>query len=83
MISGTGAELEVDTETAREDQAARQRFSTSARPINRASLRRRFPAPRSCSSASRMSEKMHQDGGQVTNRLARRYKIPGFHDVPP
>jgi CO/xanthine dehydrogenase Mo-binding subunit len=29
-----------------------------------------------------MFEKMHIDGGQVTNASLADYKIPGFHDVP-
>jgi CO/xanthine dehydrogenase Mo-binding subunit len=29
-----------------------------------------------------MFEKMHLDGGQVTNASLADYKIPGFHDVP-
>ena len=30
-----------------------------------------------------MFEKMHLDGGQVTNASLADYKIPGMHDVPP
>ncbi len=30
-----------------------------------------------------MFEKMHLDGGQVTNASLADYKIPGIHDVPP
>jgi CO/xanthine dehydrogenase Mo-binding subunit len=30
-----------------------------------------------------MFEKMHIDGGQVTNASLADYKIPGIHDVPP
>jgi CO/xanthine dehydrogenase Mo-binding subunit len=29
-----------------------------------------------------MFEKMHIDGGQITNASLADYKIPGFHDVP-
>ena len=29
-----------------------------------------------------MFEKMHLDGGQVTNASLADYKIPGIHDVP-
>ena len=29
-----------------------------------------------------MFEKMHIDGGQVTNASLADYKIPGFHDLP-
>ncbi len=30
-----------------------------------------------------MFEKVHLDGGQVTNASLADYKIPGIHDVPP
>jgi CO/xanthine dehydrogenase Mo-binding subunit len=29
-----------------------------------------------------MFEKMHIDGGQITNASLADYKIPGFHDLP-
>jgi CO/xanthine dehydrogenase Mo-binding subunit len=29
-----------------------------------------------------MFEKMHLDGGQVSNASLADYKIPGFHDLP-
>ena len=82
MVAGTGAEVEVDTETGHVGSSARSTSWTAASRSIRRSSRRRFPAPRSCTSASRMFEKMHIDGGQVTNASLADYKIPGIHDVP-
>ncbi len=57
-------------------------WSTSARRSIRGSSRRRFPARALMQLGFTMFEKMHIDGGQVTNASLADYKIPGFHDVP-
>ncbi len=83
MVSGVGAEVEVDTETG---------HVRIARLINVCDIGTadqsghlpspRFPAPRMMQLGFTMFEKMQFDGGQVTNASLADYKIPGIHDLP-
>ena len=83
MVGGAGAEVEVDTETGHVRVTRLVNVADCGKPINPKIARRSFPAPPSCSSASRCSRTWCFDGGQVTNASLADYKIPGIHDVPP
>ena len=83
MVAGSGVEIEVDTETG---------HVRIARLINVADVRQADQSEDRRDAISgaalmqlgfTMFEKMHIDGGQVTNASLADYKIPGIHDVPP
>src|SRR5262245_58119178 len=82
MISGAGAEVEVDTETGHVKIAKLISVLDIGNPINPKICETQISGAALMQVGFTMFEKMHLDGGQVTNASLADYKIPGFHDVP-
>jgi CO/xanthine dehydrogenase Mo-binding subunit len=82
MISGTGAEVEVDTETGHVKITKLVNVVDCGRAINPKSVETQISGAALMHLGFTMFEKMYMDGGQVTNASLADYKIPGFHDVP-
>jgi CO/xanthine dehydrogenase Mo-binding subunit len=82
MISGTGAEVEVDTETGHVKITKMVSVVDCGKAINPKSVETQISGAALMHVGFTMFEKMHIDGGQVTNASLADYKIPGFHDVP-
>jgi CO/xanthine dehydrogenase Mo-binding subunit len=82
MISGAGAEVAVDTETGHVKITRLVNIVDCGRPVNPKSVETQIGGAAVMHVGFTMFEKMHFDGGQVTNASLADYKIPGFHDVP-
>jgi len=82
MIGGTGAEVEVDTETGHVTVTRLINVADLGRPINPKIVETQLSGAALMQLGFTMFEKMHFDGGQVTNASLADYKIPGIFDVP-
>ncbi len=82
MVSGTGAEVEVDTETGHVKIAKLVSVVDIGKAINPKIVETQISGAALMQLGFTMFEKMHFDGGQVTNASLADYKIPGFRDVP-
>src|SRR5262252_1236472 len=82
MVSGVGAEVEVDTETGHVRITRLINVCDIGRPINPKICESQISGASLMQLGFTMFEKMHVDGGQVTNASLADYKIPGLHDVP-
>jgi CO/xanthine dehydrogenase Mo-binding subunit len=82
MVSGAGAEIEVDTETGHVKITKLVNVVDCGRAINPKSVETQISGAALMHLGFTMFEKMYMDGGQVTNASLADYKIPGFHDVP-
>jgi CO/xanthine dehydrogenase Mo-binding subunit len=82
MISGTGAEVEVDTETGHVKIERLINVVDCGTAINPKIVETQISGAVLMHVGFTMFEKMHIDGGQVINASLADYKIPGFHDVP-
>jgi CO/xanthine dehydrogenase Mo-binding subunit len=82
MIAGAGAEVEVDTETGHVKITKLVNVVDCGKAINPKSVTTQISGAALMHVGFTMFEKMHIDGGQVTNASLADYKIPGFHDVP-
>jgi CO/xanthine dehydrogenase Mo-binding subunit len=82
MIAGAGAEVEVDTETGHVKIAKLVNVVDCGKAINPKAVTTQISGAALMHVGFTMFEKMHIDGGQVTNASLADYKIPGFHDVP-
>ena len=82
MVSGCGAEVEVDTETGHVKIAKLINVVDCGKAINPRIVETQISGAALMQLGFTMFEKMHLDGGQVTNASLADYKIPGFHDVP-
>ena len=82
MIAGAGAEVEVDTETGHVKITKLVNVVDCGKAINPKSVETQISGAALMHLGFTMFEKMHIDGGQVTNASLADYKIPGFHDVP-
>ena len=82
MIAGAGAEVEVDTETGHVKIAKLVNVVDCGKAINPKIVETQISGAALMHLGFTMFEKMHIDGGQVTNASLADYKIPGFHDVP-
>jgi CO/xanthine dehydrogenase Mo-binding subunit len=83
MVSSAGAEVEVDTETGHVKVTKLVNVVDCGTPINPRIVETQISGGALMQLGFTMFEKMHLDGGQVTNASLADYKIPGFHDVPP
>ena len=83
MVAGSGVEIEVDTETGRVRITRLINVADVGKPINPKIVETQLSGASLMQLGFSMFEKMHIDGGQVTNASLADYKIPGFHDVPP
>jgi CO/xanthine dehydrogenase Mo-binding subunit len=82
MISGAGAEVQVDTETGHVKITKLVNIVDCGKPVNPKSVETQISGAAVMHVGFTMFEKMHIDGGQVTNASLADYKIPGFHDMP-
>ena len=82
MISGVGAEVEVDTETGHVRVAKLINVCEIGKAINPKICQSQISGAAMMQLGFTMFEKMQFDGGQVTNASLADYKIPGMHDVP-
>jgi CO/xanthine dehydrogenase Mo-binding subunit len=83
MVAGSGVEIEVDTETGQVRITRLINVADVGRPINPRIVETQLSGASLMQIGFSMFEKMHIDGGQVTNASLADYKIPGIHDVPP
>ena len=82
MVAGAGAEVEVDTETGHVKITKLVNVVDCGKAINPKIVETQISGAALMQLGFTMFEKMHIDGGQVTNASLADYKIPGFHDVP-
>ncbi len=83
MVAGSGVEIEVDTETGQVRVTRLINVADVGKPINPKIVETQLSGAALMQLGFTMFEKMHLDGGQVTNASLADYKIPGIHDVPP
>ena len=83
MVAGSGVEIEVDTETGHVRVTRLINVADVGKPINPKIVETQLSGASLMQLGFSMFEKMHIDGGQVTNASLADYKIPGMHDVPP
>jgi CO/xanthine dehydrogenase Mo-binding subunit len=83
MVAGSGVEIEVDTETGHVRIMRLINVADVGKPINPKIVETQLSGASLMQLGFSMFEKMHFDGGQVTNASLADYKIPGIHDVPP
>jgi CO/xanthine dehydrogenase Mo-binding subunit len=82
MVGASGAEIEVDTETGRVRVNRLINVADVGTPINPRIVETQLSGASIMQLGFTLFEKMHIDGGQVTNASMADYKIPGIHDVP-
>jgi CO/xanthine dehydrogenase Mo-binding subunit len=82
LISGAGAEVEVDTETGHVKITKLVNVVDCGKAINPHTVETQISGAALMHLGFTMFEKMHLDGGQVTNASLADYKIPGFNDMP-
>jgi CO/xanthine dehydrogenase Mo-binding subunit len=82
MAAGSGAEVEVDTETGQLRVMRLVNVVDCGNPINPKIVETQISGASIMQLGFTLFEKMHFDGGQVTNASLADYKIPGIHDVP-
>ena len=82
MVAGAGAEVEVDTETGQVRVTRLINVADVGNPINPKIVETQLSGGALMQLGFTLFEKMHFDGGQVTNASLADYKIPGIHDVP-
>ncbi len=82
MVSGVGAAVEVDTETGHVRITRLLNVCEIGKPINPKICESQISGAATMQLGFTMFEKMHFDGGQVTNASLADYKIPGIHDLP-
>ena len=83
MVGGTGAEVEVDTETGRFAVLRLVNVADLGRPLNPKIVETQLSGAALMQLGFTLLEKMEIDGGQITNASFADYKIPGINDVPP
>src|SRR6476659_5150190 len=82
MIAGAFVEVAVATETGHVKIAKLVNVVDCGKAINPKSVETQISGAALMHLGFTMFEKMHIDGGQVTNASLADYKIPGFHDLP-
>jgi CO/xanthine dehydrogenase Mo-binding subunit len=82
MVGGTGAEVEVDTETGHVRVIRLVNVADAGRAINPKIVRTQVSGGAIMQLGFTLYENMVLDGGQVTNASFADYKIPGFRDIP-
>jgi CO/xanthine dehydrogenase Mo-binding subunit len=82
MVAGSGVELEVDTETGHVRVTRLINVADVGKPINPRIVETQLSGGSLMQLGFSLFEKMHIDGGQVTNASLADYKIPGIQDVP-
>jgi len=82
MVAGAGAEVEVDTETGHVKITKLVNVVDCGKAINPKSVETQISGAALMHLGFTMFEKMHIDGGQVTNASLADYKIPSILDIP-
>ncbi|MFL6797301.1 MAG: xanthine dehydrogenase family protein molybdopterin-binding subunit [Xanthobacteraceae bacterium] len=82
MCSAAGAEVEVDTETGQVKITRLINVVDCGKPVNPKIVETQISGATVMQLGFTMFEKMHLDGGQVTNASLADYKIPGILDIP-
>jgi CO/xanthine dehydrogenase Mo-binding subunit len=82
MIGGTGAEVEVDTETGHVRIIRLVNVADAGTPINPDIARTQLSGGAVMALGATLFEAVALDGGQVINASLADYKIPAMHDVP-
>ena len=82
MVACSGVEVEVDTQTGHVRIARLINVADVGNPINPKIVETQLSGAALMQLGFSMFEKMHIDGGQVTNASLADYKIPGMNDVP-
>jgi CO/xanthine dehydrogenase Mo-binding subunit len=82
LISGAGAEVEVDTETGHVKITKLVTVVDAGKAVNPKIVETQISGGAIMQLGFTLFEKIHIDGGQITNASLVDYKIPGFHDVP-
>jgi len=82
MISGVGAEVGVDTETGHVRIDRLINVIDCGKAINPKLVETQISGAALMHLGFTMFEKMHLDGGQITNASLADYKIPGIRDLP-
>ena len=82
MTAGSGAEVEIDTETGQLRVTRLINVVDAGNAINPKIVETQISGAALMQLGFTLFEKMHIDGGQVTNASLADYKIPGMHDVP-
>lgn len=82
LISGAGAKVEVDTETGHVKITKLVTVVDAGRAVNPKIVETQISGGALMQLGFTLFEKIHIDGGQITNASLADYKIPGFHDVP-
>jgi CO/xanthine dehydrogenase Mo-binding subunit len=83
MIGGTGAEVEVDTDTGHVRVTRLVNVADCGTPINPGIARTQLSGAAIMALGAALFEAMQTDAGQVTNASLADYKIPAMHDIPP
>jgi CO/xanthine dehydrogenase Mo-binding subunit len=83
MVGGAGVEVEVDTEAGHVRIGKIVNMIDCGKRINPGIVETQISGASIMQLGFTMFEKMHLDGGQVTNASLADYKIPGIMDVPP
>jgi CO/xanthine dehydrogenase Mo-binding subunit len=82
MCAAAGAEVEVDTETGQVRILRLINVVDCGKPVNPRIVETQISGASLMQLGFTMFEKMHIDGGQVTNASLADYKIPGILDLP-
>jgi CO/xanthine dehydrogenase Mo-binding subunit len=82
LLGGAGAVVEIDIETGHIHIPKLICVVDAGRAINPRIVETQISGGAVMQLGFTLFEKMHLDGGQVTNASLADYKIPGFHDVP-
>src|SRR5579884_2470588 len=83
MAAGSGAEVEIDTETGSLRVLRLINVADVGNPINPKIVETQLSGAATMQLGFTLFEKMHIDGGQVINASLADYRIPGIHDIPP
>jgi CO/xanthine dehydrogenase Mo-binding subunit len=82
MVAGTGAEIEIDTETGRLRVLKLVNAVDCGTKVNPRIVETQISGAALMQLGFTLSEKMNLDGGQVTNASLADYKITGIGDLP-
>jgi len=82
LISGTGAEVEVDIETGHVKIAKLVNVVDAGHAVNSKIVQTQISGGAIMQLGFTLFEQIHLDGGQITNASLADYKIPGFHELP-
>ena len=83
MVAGTGAEIEVDTETGRVRVVKLVNAVDCGTLVNPRIVETQISGAAMMQLGFTLFEKINLDNGQITNASLADYKIPGIADVPP